>query len=484
MNTQWEVVIGLEVHVQLNTTSKLFCSAPNESNAEPNENINVTSLGLPGSLPIINQEAVNHAVTLGCAINAEIQNKSFFDRKSYFYPDSPRNFQITQLHHPILVGGEIKAPVNGVMKTFQIDRAHLEDDAGMLKHFQSFSGVDYNRAGIPLLEIVSEPCFRSSVEVRAYLETLREMLQFSGVSLANMESGHMRADVNISIRKKGDTHLNNKIEIKNVNSISNIELAINQEIKRQVKLITSNPDRSHNDLILDCTYRWDAETEKLVLMRKKEKATEYRYFPEPDLSAPLYVSDEHIDIIRKQLPELPEQKRQRYRSVYKLPEDDISTVMVTKKSADFFDACVLICNNPQKVFNWMFSEFNGRLTERQITIDQSGIAPKSLAQLVMYIDDGSITGKIAKKIADIMVESPESLPEDIIKQHPEFVPINNVAELEAIIQKVLDNNKQAVIDYQGGKQQSFGFLIGQIMKETRGQANPKSVNELLRAKLA
>ena len=332
---KWETVIGLEIHAELNTKSKLFSNAPNRFGDEPNVNITEVCTGQPGALPMLNKEAVKKAVQLGCALNAKVAKFSKFDRKSYFYPDSPRNFQITQYDQPIVVGGSLVAEVEGVEMTFQINRVHLEDDAGMLKHFSNFAGVDYNRAGVPLVEIVSEPCIHTSKEAVAYATAMKAVLQYIDASDCNMEEGSLRVDANISVRPSGEKGLRNKIEIKNMNSFSNMELAIESEIKRQIREYTANPDKPHQEVIRQATYRWDPDKKETVLMRRKESADDYRYFPEPDL-VPILLSDAYIDEIRAALPELPLQRERRYVKELGLAVDGAFVLVSDKPLADFF----------------------------------------------------------------------------------------------------------------------------------------------------
>src|SRR5581483_8711874 len=307
----YEAIIGLEMHVELNTHSKLFSSSRNHFGDDPNSNIDEVCVAEPGTLPVVNAEAVRKAVQFGCAVQGKVATFSQFDRKSYFYPDSPRNFQITQYEYPIIIGGTVVAVVDGEEKEFQITRAHLEDDAGMLKHFSSFAGVDYNRAGVPLLEIVSEPCMRSPKDASSYAIAIKAILEYLDASDCNMEEGSLRVDVNVSVRKKGETGFRNKIKIKNMNSFSNIELAISHEIHRQVTEYEKYPGKDFHEVIQQATYRWDPEKNATILMRRKEYAEDYRYFPEPDL-LPLILTESYIEDIRKTLPELPMQKEKRY----------------------------------------------------------------------------------------------------------------------------------------------------------------------------
>lgn len=480
----WEPVIGLEIHVQLNTKSKLFSSAPNHFGDEPNINISTVCTGQPGSLPILNKEAVRKAVQFGLAVNGRINLVSRFDRKSYFYPDSPRNFQITQFEKPILLGGTVTADVGGVSKTFAIDRAHIEDDAGMLKHFSSFAGVDYNRAGTPLIEIVSQPCLHSPQEASAYAMAIRLIMLYLDASDCNMEEGSLRFDANVSVRRKGEKQLRPKVEIKNMNSFTFMELAITAEINRQIGLYEKNPDVPHKELIPAGTYRWDAERRETVLMRKKETADDYRYFPEPDL-LPLVLTQEWVDQVRDSLPELPAERMTRYTTSLGLSSYSALVLIQDKKTCDYFEEALKIAPdaNAPLLCNWITVEFAGRLKEKGHTLVSLGIPPIHVAKLVKMIEQKKITGPIAKCVADEMVATPNVDPEHIVQRNPDYQPVDNVKELEPLIEQVLSENAQSVIDYKNGHQKAFAFLVGQVMKMTRGKASPQVVNELLRKKL-
>lgn len=479
---EWEAVIGLEVHAELNTKTKLFSPAINHFGDEPNTNITDVCTGQPGTLPVLNQEAVKKAVLLGCALNAHVAKYSRFDRKSYFYPDSPRNFQITQFEMPIIVGGSITADVEGSAKTFGIHRAHLEDDAGMLKHYQKFAGVDYNRAGVPLIEIVSQPCMFSSKEAIAYAMALKAVLQYIDISDCNMEEGSLRMDANISVRPKGSKELRNKIEIKNLNSFTFMGMAIDFEFKRQVKEYVTKSTTDPRLVISQATYRWDPDKKETVLMRRKETADDYRYFIEPDLP-PLVLEEEYIDSIRKLLPELPFAREKRYLSSFGIAQD-LAVLLVNEKAlADYFEEGLKICSNPKSLCNWIVVEFVGRYKERGKNLWESGIPAHHIGKLVNLIDKGVITGKIAKKLADLMVENPEKDPEKMVEENPEFKPMGDAKELEAIIEKILKENPQSIQDYLAGKERAFAFLIGQVMKATQGKAPPALVNQLLKEKI-
>ncbi|MFA6915310.1 MAG: Asp-tRNA(Asn)/Glu-tRNA(Gln) amidotransferase subunit GatB [Parachlamydiales bacterium] len=478
----WEIVIGLEIHAELNTKSKLFSVAPNRFGDEPNTNITEVCTGQPGALPVLNKEAVRKAVQFGCAINAHIAKFSKFDRKSYFYPDSPRNFQITQFDQPIVIGGTVVAEVDGVEKHFAVNRVHIEDDAGMLKHFSNFAGVDYNRAGVPLVEIVSEPCIHTPHEAVAYAMAVRAILMYIDASDCNMEEGSLRMDANISVRKRGEKELRNKIEIKNMNSFSNMELALYAESARQIRAYENHPEIPHHEIITQATYRWDPEKKETVMMRRKEQADDYRYFPEPDL-VPIILTDEYIEEIRQALPELPLQRERRYVNDLGLSPDSSFIIVSDKPACEYFEKALKECGNARSLCNWIIVEFAGRYKDTGTSLITSGILPEHVGHLVNMIDNGTITGKIAKAVADDMVANPGKDSRTIVSENPDYRPVGDRASLEALITEVLSENGQSVVDYKEGKARAFGFLVGQVMKKTNGKANPAIVNELLMEKL-
>ncbi|MCB1107099.1 MAG: Asp-tRNA(Asn)/Glu-tRNA(Gln) amidotransferase subunit GatB [Chlamydiia bacterium] len=480
---EWEPVIGLEIHAQLNTRSKIFARSPNHFGDEPNTNIEFVDTGQPGALPVLNKEAVEIAVRFGCAINARVAEFSKFDRKSYFYPDSPRNFQITQFDMPIIIGGEIVADVEGKTKTFPIHHAHLEDDAGMLKHFSDFAGVDYNRAGVPLLEIVSEPCMFSPKDATAFATTLKAIMQYLGVSDCNMEEGSMRIDTNISVRPKGDKTLRNKVEIKNLNSFSYMEIGIEAEIRRQVRAYTERPHEDPNIVVPSSTVRLDLDKKETVLMRSKEEAKDYRYFPEPDLP-PIILTKEYIESIQKDLPELPHQRFERYINTLKLSEYNASILVSDKELSDYYEKALKECDNASALCNWVTVEFVGRFKESGIPLHKSGILPEHIAKLVSYIDAKKITGRIAKEVADIMASSPGRDPEIIIKENPNFQAVHDTSAIEPIVDEVLSANQQSIEDFRNGKDKAFNFLVGQVMKLSKGKASPDVVKELITKKIS
>jgi len=478
----WEAVIGLEIHVELNTKSKLFSSAPNHFGDEPNRNITEVCTGQPGALPVLNKEAVRKAVQFGCAIQAEIAKFSKFDRKSYFYPDSPRNFQITQYDYPIVKGGTVIAEVDGVEMSFAVNRAHLEDDAGMLKHFSTFAGVDYNRAGCPLIEIVSEPCIHTAREAVAYATAVKAILQYIDVSDCNMEEGSLRVDTNISVRPKGEKGLRNKIEIKNMNSFSYMEMAIKAEIFRQIEAYEKHPHLPHETVIHHSTYRWDPEKKETVLMRRKESADDYRYFPEPDL-VPIVLTDAYIDEIKQGLPELPLERERRYVRDFGLSPHQAFALTSEKRLADYFEIALKGCSNARSLSNWILVEFPGRLKDKGQDVISIGIKPEHLTSLINFIEKGKITGKIAKSVVDDMVANPGKDPSEIISANSDYQPLDDQAEIERMVDSVLASQTQSIVDFKAGRDKAFAFLVGQVMKMCKGKASPQIVNDLLKQKI-
>lgn len=481
--SRWEPVIGLEIHIELNTRSKLFSPAPNRFGDEPNQNISVICTGQPGVLPSLNREAVYKAVRLGCALGAHVMTDSRFDRKSYFYPDSPRNFQITQFEKPIILGGSLVADVGGEPRTFFIKQAHLEDDAGMLKHFSHFAGIDYNRAGVPLIEIVSEPCIYSAEEAIAYAMGIRALAQYLDISDCNMEEGSLRMDVNVSLRPKGSHELRNKIEIKNLNSFAFMGMAIEAECRRQARLYEKNPDTPHQELVTAATYRWDVEKKETVLMRKKERADDYRYFLEPDLP-PLFLEEAYIDAVRQGLPELPYEREKRYLTQYGLSLQAVQLLVNEKALADFFERGLTCAPHPKSLCNWIVVEFMGRAKERGKNVWECGLSAEHIGMLVTMIDQGTLTGKMAKEVADLMMDQPGKSPEALVRERPDFLPLVDEAALAGIIDQVVVDHAQSVTDYLQGKERALGFLVGQVMKATHSKASPALIHRLLQEKLS
>ncbi|WP_194843554.1 Asp-tRNA(Asn)/Glu-tRNA(Gln) amidotransferase subunit GatB [Candidatus Clavichlamydia salmonicola] len=478
----WEPVIGLEVHIELNTQSKLFSTALNHFGDVPNTNISIVCTGQPGALPVLNQEAVRKAVAFGCAVGGDVSTVSYFDRKAYFYPDSPRNFQITQFHQPIVKGGSITALVHGEEKIFTLHQTHIEDDAGMLKHSLDFAGVDYNRAGVPLIEVVSDPCIFSPAEAIAYATSIRLLVDYLGISDCNMEEGSLRFDANISVRKKGEQELRNKIEIKNMNSFTFMGMALEAEIKRQIREYRSNPEKAINEVIIPATYRWDAEKKTTVLMRSKESAEDYRYFREPDLPT-LILSHQEIEEVRQSLPEFPYAKYQRYMKEFGLPDAVALILTEDKHLAAFFEKAVNFTQSYKVLANWITVEFIGRFKNKEGTLLSSGVVPQHIAEMVEMIESGKITGKMAKGLVDLMIESPGVSPQELVRGNEAFEPLMDQGILQDIIVQVVASNPTSVSDYKEGKKKALAFLVGQVMKATQGKAAPGLVNELLLAAL-
>lgn len=478
----WEPVIGLEVHAQLNTKTKMYARSRNRFGDEPNTNIDVVDTAQPGSLPVLNKEVIKFAIQFGLAIGSEISRYSTFDRKSYFYPDSPRNFQITQFFHPILKRGTVICDVDGHTKHFKIIQAHLEDDSGMLKHFSSFAGVDYNRAGMPLIEIVSAPMLHSPKDASSYAMALRAILQYLGIAKCNMEEGGLRMDVNISVRPKGDKTLRPKIEIKNMNSFRNMEMAIESEICRQVQLYTRNPHEKFTKIIQPGTYRFDLATKKSIMMRRKEEALDYRYFPEPDL-IPIVLKEEEIENLYATLPELPHQRFLRYVTDLKIPPISACILINDKYSSDFFEEALSIAKNATSLCNWIIVEFYGRLKEKGITLQDSGLKSAYVGKLIKMIEEKVITGPIAKQVANDMLQNPEKDSELIVKENPNYQPVSDTSILEPIVDKVLEANPKSIADYKAGRTKALAFLVGQVMKETKDKASPSIVNDLILKKI-
>lgn len=474
----WEPVIGLEIHVQLNSRTLLFGPAPNQFGDEPNINLDYLNTGQPGALPVINQEAVKKAVSFGLAIGAEINLCSLFDRKSYFYPDCPINFQITQFYKPIIVGGEVLAEVEGKTKPVRIHHAHLENDAGKLIHFPEFTGVDFNRSGAPLLEIVSEPCMHSAKEAAAYAESVKAIMEYLNSSECNMQEGHFRMDANISVRKKGETELRTKTEIKNMNSFFNMELAIEAEITRQVEFYLTHPEKK----LISGTYRFDLERKRTILMRTKETADDYRYFPEPDLP-PLLLTKEFVEGLKKELPELPRARFQRYTEVLALSNYSAALLVNDKPLCDDFETGLKIAKNAKSFCNWLCVEFIGRIKESGKTLHEMGIDAKHIAELSNLVEEGTITGKIAKSVADDMLQAPGKSPKQIVQENPDYLPITDTSTIEPIVDRVLAANAPSIADYKNGKDKALQYLIGQVMKECKGKATPALTRDLILKKL-
>jgi len=472
----WETVIGLETHVQLSTKTKLFSRASTAFGASPNTNVNLIDCGLPGVLPSVNKEAFYKAIRFGMAIDAQINQTSIFDRKNYFYADLPKGYQITQMDLPIVLGGSIDIQLEESIKTINITRAHLEEDAGKSIHdeYDGFSAIDLNRAGTPLLEIVSEPELSDAKEAVAYMKAMHQLVTYLDVSDGNMAQGSLRCDANVSIRKKGEKELGTRTEIKNINSFKFIEKAINFEIKRQIKLL------ENGDKVTQETRLYDSSKDETRPMRSKEFANDYRYFPEPDL-LPVVISDEEIQKIRNEFPELPKEKEARYQDKFGLSAYDSQIISSSKSMADFFDAAAEKIENYSLLSNWLIGEISAYLNREQIEIHKSKLTSDNVAMLINRIDDQTISGKIGKSIFEEMCLS-GSTPDEIIESQG-LKQISDDGAIEEIIMTVISENPSQVKAYLDGKDKLFGFFVGQVMKLTAGKANPKAVNSILKDKL-
>jgi aspartyl-tRNA(Asn)/glutamyl-tRNA(Gln) amidotransferase subunit B len=474
----YEAVIGLEIHVQLNTKSKTFCSCSTEFGASPNTHTCPVCLGLPGALPVLNEEVVRKGIAAGLALNATVENHSVFARKNYFYPDLPKAYQISQYEFPVNRGGRIRIVTSdGREKWIGITRAHLEEDAGKLVHDENPHGpsyIDFNRCGVPLLEIVSEPDMRDPDEAYQFLVAIKEMMQYAGVSECNMEKGELRVDVNISLRKSGDEVFGVKQEIKNLNSFANVKRALEYEVKRQSKLLHSGVK------LVQQTRLFDPNKNATVPMRTKEEAQDYRYFPDPDL-VPVVLATEEIEKMRNALPELPEAKRARFIAQYGLTEYDAANLCSNLKMANYFEEAVKGYAKPKKIANWILSELMRYLNEQRIKIDQSPVTPEMLRELFDLMDSGIISGKMAKDVFMDMMSSGKNAGSIVEKK--DLKQVIDEGALEAVISEVISENAEVIEDVRGGKEKAFGFLVGQVMKKTRGKANPKLVNKLFKEKI-
>lgn len=477
-NTEWETVIGLEVHAQLLTKSKIFSAASTAFGADPNTQACAIDLGFPGVLPVLNREAVDMAIKLGLGINANIAKKSVFARKNYFYPDLPKGYQISQFELPVVVGGYLDILLDdGTTKRINITRAHLEEDAGKSLHedFHGLSGIDLNRAGTPLLEIVSEPEMRSAKEAIAYLKALHSLVVYLGVCDGNMQEGSFRCDANVSVRRKGEK-LGTRAELKNINSFRFIERAINYEVERQIALIESGGK------VIQETRLYDPNKGETRSMRGKEEANDYRYFPDPDL-LPLIIDDEQIEFVRSNLPELPEQKRQRFINQYGLSAYDATVLVSTRAMADYFETVVKASGNQAKLSaNWIMGELSAALNKNNFEITESPVSPAQLGKLVERIADNTISGKIAKTIFESLWNQEGDVDHIIEKQG--LKQVTDSSAIETLIDKIIAANPQQLADYRAGKEKLFGYFVGQAMKESGGKINPQQLNDLLKKKLS
>lgn len=470
----FETIIGLEVHVELKTKSKIFSSSPNVFGSEPNANVNPKDLGYPGTLPVLNEEAVNFGMKAAMALNCDIASEMVFDRKHYFYPDNPAAYQISQDAQPLAENGWIEIEVDGKKKKIGIERIHLEEDAGKLIHVEDGSLVDYNRQGTPLIEIVSKPDIRSPEEAYQYLTKLKSIIQYTGVSDVRMEEGSLRCDANISLRPVGQEKFGTKVELKNLNSFAFVKAALEYEEKRQAKILSEGGELQQE------TRRYDEKTKKTILMRVKNDADDYRFFPDPDL-VPIYIDDEWKERIRQEIPELPDARKQRYVDEYGLPEYDAEVLTATKEMADFFEETVNLGADAKQASNWLMGEVSGYMNKHLKELHELKITPEGLAKMIKLIEDGTISSKIAKKVFAELVENGTD-PEKYVKEQG-LVQISDEGQLREIVLQVLAENEQSVEDYKAGKGRALGFLVGQVMKATKGQANPQMVNKILKEEI-
>ncbi len=468
----YEIVMGLEVHAELSTKTKIFCSCPTEFGGEPNTHCCPICMAMPGTLPVLNEKVVEYAVKAGLATNCEISRDSKNDRKNYFYPDLPKAYQISQFDKPLCENGYVEIEDdNGEKKQIRLERIHIEEDAGKLNHneFGGGSLVDLNRAGVPLIEIVSKPDLRTSSEVEKYLRKIKSILEYIEVSDCKMQEGSLRADVNVSVRKKGETKFGTRTEMKNMNSFRSIVRAIEYEANRQIDLI------EEGGVVEQTTLRWDDVSGRTFSMRDKEDAQDYRYFPDPDLVA-IRLSEEYIENIKNNLPELPESRKARYIDDFGLSEKDANLLTSSKYLSDLFEGAEAICKNAKAVANWILSDISRILNEKEMEADQIPFNAEKLAKVIELIDKGTISSAIAKKVVVELFENPRD-PEVIIKENG-WIQISDEGAIKEVVLKVLEANPQSVADYKGGKDKALGFLVGQAMKETKGKANPGMLNKM------
>lgn len=471
----FETVIGLEVHVELKTNSKVFSPAPVQFGSDPNTNTNIIDWAFPGVLPVMNKQAVDSAIKAALALNCKISQNTHFDRKNYFYPDNPKAYQISQFDEPIGHDGWIEIEIEGKKKKIRIERVHLEEDAGKNIHgTDGYSYVDLNRQGTPLIEIVSEADMRSPEEAYAYLEAVRSIIQFTEVSDVKMEEGSMRCDANISLRPYGQEEFGTKAELKNLNSMTNVRKGLAFEEKRQTKVLLSG------GIIEQETRRFDESTSETLLMRVKEGSSDYRYFPEPDIPR-FVIDDTWIEKIRQTLPEMPAERRQRYTETLGLPEYDAMVLTLSKTMSDFFEATLSEGADSKQASNWLMGEVSAYLNSEQMELTDTKLTPQNLSGMIQLIADGTISSKIAKTVFKELIENGGDAKTVVEKKG--LVQLSDPAQLLPIIDEILDNNEQSVTDFKNGKDRAVGFLVGQIMKATKGKANPGVVNQLLQEEL-
>lgn len=472
----YETVVGLEVHVQLKTKTKAFCGCANGFGAKENSNICPVCLGLPGSLPVLNAEALKSGLKVALALNCTARNFVKFDRKNYFYPDLPKNFQISQYDMPFSENGFLGILVDGLNKQIRVKRVHMEEDAGKLIHPEgaSYSLVDFNRAGTPLLEIVSEPDINSPQEAYQYLTDLKLILQYLDVSDCDMEKGSLRCDANISLRPAGETKLGTKTELKNMNSFKAVKAGLEYEIKRQTKQL------NEGQRIVQEMRLWDEKSQQTVSMRSKEEAHDYRYFPEPDLP-PFVLSVHEIEEVRKTLPELPKDRLKRFVQTLGLSEKDASVIISSKEDADFYELCLKYLNEPKKVANWLMGPVSSETNSRGGSITSLGFSPQQLTRLILKVEDGTISNLVAKAVLTEMIETHKD-PEEIIRDK-NLSQVSNIDQINGMIDEVISRNQKSVDDYKAGKENALMFLVGQVMKQSGGKANPKVVKNQIAERL-
>ena len=473
----YEVVIGLEVHSELSTKTKIFCSCKTNFGGAPNTQVCPICMAMPGTLPVLNEKVVEYAVKAGLATGCEITRNSKNDRKNYFYPDLPKSYQISQFDKPLCEHGKIDIETTKGPRTIGITRIHIEEDAGKLNHDELGGGslVDLNRAGVPLIEIVSEPDMRTTEEVELYMRKLKSILEYIEVSDCKMEEGSFRADVNVSVRKKGAKEFGTRTEMKNMNSFRSIIRAIDYESERQIEVI------ENGGIIEQETLRWDEVSGKTFSMRDKENAQDYRYFPDPDLVA-IKLSEEYIQDIKENLPELPESRKERYLNEYKLSQKDAHIITSSKYLSDLFEGAIAICHNIKAVNNWIISDISRILNEKEMEPSNIPFTAEELAKLVMLIDKGTISSSIGKKVIDELFENPKD-PEKIIKEKG-WIQISDEGAIKEVVLNILEANPQSVADFKAGKDRALGFLVGQAMKQTKGKANPQLLNKMFKEELS
>ncbi len=472
--SDYESVIGLEIHAQFLTDTKIFSSSSAKFGGGDNEHVDAVCMGMPGTLPVLNKKAIDFAIKTGLALNCEVRKKSVFSRKNYFYPDLPKGYQISQYDQPVCEKGFLDITIEGQKKRIGITRAHLEEDAGKSTHHGDYSLVNYNRSSVPLLEIVSEPDLRSPQEAAEYARAVRSILRYLGVCDGNLEEGSMRCDCNVSVRKKGEKKFGTRTELKNINSFRFIEKAIQYEIERQVDVIESG------QAIVQETRLYDSTKNKTFSMRSKEEAHDYRYFPDPDL-LPLIISQAEIDAAKAKLPELPQQRALRFQTQYGLPEYDSDILTVEKEMADYFEAVVKECSNAKAASNWIMTELLRELNNSKKEIAESPVSAKMLAELIQLIDKNTVSGKMAKTVFMEMFKSSKSAG-DIVKSQG-MSQITDENEIGKIVEQVILANPNQTAEYRSGKDKLFGFFVGQAMKASKGQANPELLNKVLKEKL-